>query len=95
MTIVLRLQAKDYCTLGHIISLWETISVELARQLWKTGQEPFEGIPLGYMRELSDDQIVELDKCLQTFDLNLLLGSLFEFVEVHIKHITADEKNWE
>ena len=82
-------QAKEHCTLGHIISLWETISVELSRQLWHTGQEPFEGIPPKYSRCLFDDQTAELDKCLRTYDLGLLLGSLFEFIEVHVKHITV------
>ncbi len=87
-------QAKEHCTLGHILSLWETLSVELARQLWHTGQEPFEGIPEGYSADLSTDQLNDLNKCLRTFDLALLLGSLFEFIEVHVKHITADEENY-
>ena len=90
--------------MGHVISLWETISVELARQLWLTGQEPFESIPENYLRDLKTDlrvketekvnQVTELDKCLRTFDLGLLLGSLFEFIEVHVKHTTAKEEDW-
>ena len=87
-------QAKEHCTLGHILSLWETISVELARQLWHTGQEPFERIPEGYSADLSTVQLNELNKCLRTFDLVLLLGRLFEFIEVHLKHITANEENF-
>ncbi|XP_064403130.1 E3 ubiquitin-protein ligase RNF213-like isoform X2 [Halichondria panicea] len=87
-------KAKEHCTLGHILSLWETISVELARQLWHTGQEPFEGIPEGYSADLSTDQLNDLNKCLRTFDLALLLGSLFEFIEVHVKHITANEEDF-
>ena len=31
-------QAREYCTLGHVLSLWETLSVELARQLTLKGQ---------------------------------------------------------
>ena len=31
-------QIGSECTLGHILSLWETISVELARQLTDSGQ---------------------------------------------------------
>ena len=31
-------QAREYCTLGHVLSLWETLSVELARQLTLQGQ---------------------------------------------------------
>ena len=88
------IQAKEYCSLGHVISLWETISVELARQLWLAGQEPFESIPENYSRNLTVNQVTQLDKCLRTFDLGLLLGSLFEFIEVHVKHITVDEEEW-
>ena len=32
------IQAREYCCLGHILSLWETISVELAKQLYLRGQ---------------------------------------------------------
>ena len=35
------MQAREYCCLGHILSLWETISVELARQLYLRGQVKF------------------------------------------------------
>ena len=81
-----------------MISLWETISVELARQLWLARQEPFESIPETYTRGLTVldgvSQVTELDKCLRTFDLGLLLGSLFEFIEVHVKHSTAKEEEW-
>ena len=31
-------QAQGHCTLGHVLSLWETLSVELARQLMLQGQ---------------------------------------------------------
>ena len=84
------LQAKEHCTLSHILSLWETISVELARQLWERGQEPFETLPEEYMKELIDGQKRELNKCLRRFDLGQLLGALFEFIEVHLKQITAN-----
>ncbi len=86
------MQAREHCTLGHIISLWETISVELARQLWQNDQEPFEGIPVGYMRDLTSAQSTELDQCLRTFDLGQLLGILFEFIEIHVKHINSDNE---
>ena len=31
-------QALEYCTLGHVLSLWETLSVELAKQLTLSDQ---------------------------------------------------------
>ncbi len=68
--------------------------MELAKQLWHTGLEPFEGIPKGYSADLSTDQFEELNQCLRTFDLALLLGTLFEFIEVHVKHMTANEDNF-
>ena len=66
------------------------MSVELARQLWSCGLEPFEPIPYGYTEQLTDDQTTELDQCLRTFDLQLLLGVLFEFIEVRVKRIEGD-----
>ena len=36
--IMITMQAREYCCLGHILSLWETISVELAKQLYLAGQ---------------------------------------------------------
>ena len=77
--------------MGHIISLWETLSVELARLHWQKEEEPFEAIPDCYREKLADDQQKELDKCLRMFDLDLLLGALFEFMEIHVKLITTDE----
>ena len=77
--------------MGHIISLWETISVELARLHWQKEEEPFEAIPDGYKEKLADDQQKELDKCLRMFDLDLLLGALFEFIEIYVKHITTGD----
>lgn len=66
--------------------------MELARQLWLRKQEPFESIQDDYMRDLADDGREELDKCLGMFNLDQLLGALFEFIEVHVKQITtADE----
>ena len=62
--------------------------MELANQLWDSGQEPFEAIPDGYTEELNGDQRSELEKCLRTFDLGLLSGVLFEFIEVHVKQLT-------
>ena len=32
------MQIRQYCKLGHMISLWETLSVELARQLYLRGE---------------------------------------------------------
>ena len=35
-------QAREYCTLGHVLSLWETLSVQLAQQLMFQRQVPIE-----------------------------------------------------
>jgi len=80
--------------LRHVISLWETLSVELARQLYHTGQEPFVDIPSHYMNDISAQQVEELDKCLRKLDLNLLLGSLYDFIENHVKRVDANEEGW-
>ena len=33
LIIIIQTQATEYCTLGHILSLWETISVQMAKIL--------------------------------------------------------------
>ena len=38
MQAILNAQALEYCTLGHVLSLWETLSVELAKLLTLTDQ---------------------------------------------------------
>ena len=91
MNILSLFQAKTACQLKHALSLWETIAVELARQLCLMGQEPFDSIPPTCLRELSDDedgedQIAALDRCLGQFDPHTLLGTLYEFIETYVKH---------
>lgn len=51
-----------------------------------------------YLRDLSEDddenQKTALDKCLRKFDLDRLLGALFEFIETHVKYIPDNELIW-
>ena len=84
------------CQLKHALSLWETIAVELARQLCLRGQEPFDAISQEFLRVLTrdedgEDQFAALDCCLGQFDPDLLLGTLYEFIETHIKHSPQQE----
>ena len=80
------------------MSLWETIVVELARQLCLRGQEPFDSIHHKFLRVLlrdedGEDQFAALDRCLGQFDPDLLLGTLYEFIETYIKHCPIKEHN--
>ena len=84
------------CQLKHALSLWETIAVELARQLCLRGQQPFDSIRPEFLRDLSkdedgEDQITALDCCLGQFDPDLLLGTLYEFIETYVKHCPLHE----
>ena len=84
------------CQLKHALSLWETIAVELARQLCLRGQEPFDSIHQKFLCELSngeegEDQLAALDRCLGQFDPDLLLGTLYEFIETYVKHCPHQE----
>jgi hypothetical protein len=58
-------------------------------------QEPFDSVHNKYLRDLSeedgDDQKKELDGCLRAFDLDRLLGALFEFIETHVKYSPDNE----
>ena len=65
--------------------------MELARQLCLREQEPFDLIRQEFLRELSkdedgEDQFTALDRCLGQFDPDLLLGTLYEFIETYVKH---------
>ena len=82
----------------HTLSLWETIAVELARQLCLRGQEPFDSIGKDFLRDLSEDedgedQFKALDCCLDQFDPDLLLGTLYEFIETYVKHSPQQERD--
>ena len=50
------------------------------------------------MRDLSEEdghnQKAALDGCLRTFDLDRLLGALFEFIETHVKYSPENEFCW-
>jgi hypothetical protein len=72
--------------------------VELARQLCLRGREPFDSIRQEFLRELlkkggGEDQSEALDRCLSQFDPDLLLGTLYEFIETYIKHCPLKERN--
>ena len=51
-----------------------------------------------YLKDLSkdsdDNQEAALEKCLRTFDLDRLLGALYEFIETHVKYSPTVELKW-
>ena len=47
-----------------------------------------------FLKQLEDDEKEALEKCLRLFDLDSLLGTLFEFIETHVKHSPNDELSW-
>jgi len=63
-------------------------------------QEPFdsESMPPDFLKELKADsqtnQMEALNHCLRVFDLEKLLGTLYEFIETHVKHSPSNEKEW-
>ena len=40
------------------------------------------------------DQEDALDKCLRSFNLDRLLGALFEFIETYVKYSPDNELKW-
>ena len=46
------------------------------------------------LKELSKDEKKELDGSLRSFDLNLLLGILFQFIQTHVLYCAANELEW-
>lgn len=57
-------------------------------------QEPFDSVNDTYLRGLGEDQEAALDKCLGKFDLDQLLGALFEFIETYVKYSPKNELQW-
>lgn len=41
--------------------------------------------------DLTKDQVEALEKCLKRLDLDKLLGALFEFIEICVKHSSPKE----
>ncbi len=61
-------------------------------------QEPFDSVNEKYMVELNDteedNQKAELNKCLRSFDLDRMLGGLYEFIETYVKYSPDNELKW-
>ena len=57
-------------------------------------QEPFDSLHEEFLVELGDNE-EKLDRVLHKFDLPLLLSTLYEFIETHVRHREAREHDWE
>ena len=47
-----------------------------------------------FLKPLEKDEKEALEKCLRLFDLDSLLGTLYEFIETHVKHSLDEELPW-
>ena len=57
-------------------------------------QEPFDTLRDELVEPLSDIQHRQLDIVLHRFDLDSLLGTLYEFIETFIRHIEVEQQQW-
>ena len=57
-------------------------------------QEPFDSVRSDFLKPLKEEEKDELEKCLRLFDLDSLLGTLYEFIETHVKHSPDGELEW-
>ena len=57
-------------------------------------QEPFDSVREEFLKPLEEDEKEALEKCLRLFDLDSLLGTLYEFIETHVKHSPDGELEW-
>lgn len=107
----------------HILSLWETLSVGLARYITLSDQvnhnvhisgiiplvdsvsrnsiyitmlfqEPFDTLNSELLTELTETQQQQLLQVLNRFDLESILGTLYEFIETYLRHIDMSHKEW-
>ncbi len=60
----------------------------------KCFQDPFDTFNEEYLRELDEEQVAALDRCLRTFDLDCLLGALYEFMETFVKYCPDHQLPW-
>ena len=58
-------------------------------------QEPFDSVRDEFLKPLKDEEKDELEKCLRLFELDSLLGTLYEFIETHVKHSPDGELEWQ
>ncbi len=56
-------------------------------------QEPFDSVNEKYMVELNDTED-DLNKCLRSFNLDRMLGGLYEFIETYVKYSPDNELKW-
>ena len=47
-----------------------------------------------YLIDLEGDQKAALEESLRTFDLDRLLGTLYEFIETRVKYSEDNELKW-
>ena len=57
-------------------------------------QEPFDSAKQEILVELSEVEKQELGTSLRHFDLNLLLGTLFQYIQIDVLHSSTDEFLW-
>ena len=57
-------------------------------------QEPFDSVRDDFLKPLQQEEKEALEKCLRLFDLDSLLGTLYEFIETHVKHSPNEELLW-
>lgn len=46
------------------------------------------------MEELQRDEVETLENCLRSFDLGVLLGTLYEFIETYVKPCPPENRDW-
>jgi len=79
--------------LEHVISLWRTLSLELAKQHMIAEHEPFESISDDFLEDFIPQEKEQFQRILANLDVDQLLGVLYEFIETSIKHSQKADKN--
>lgn len=96
----------EYCTLGHILSLWETLSVQMAKTLTINGQVNQIVLvcssnsllllkepfdTLSSLKKLNEREMAQLNKFLVGVkDITSFLNLLFEFIETSLHIYDCD-----
>lgn len=81
---------QELCKLSHVLSLWETVSVSMARQHVIRKEEPFEGIQ--FQKNLTVHQTQRLKSVLRHFKLDQLVSRLYIFISIYIRNAEKHEQ---
>ena len=57
-------------------------------------QEPFDSVKEGLLDDLTQQEKQEMNASMNSFDLNVLLETLLQFIQTHVFYCPSNELEW-